>query len=77
MKCDRGGVASGERVDIDTVTQFHPGHGEDGAGIGTGQRELVLFPVLQQPESHCDTAIASLMHQTLPSCYSVFHLVIA
>lgn len=45
---DGGGVATLHTVDGDFAPQLHPGHGEDGAGVGTGQREDVLLVVLQE-----------------------------
>lgn len=45
---DGGGVAALGTADGDFSAQFHPGHGEDGAGVGAGQREDVLLIVLQQ-----------------------------
>lgn len=45
---DGGGVATLDTADGDFSAQFHPGHGQDGAGVGAGQREDVLFIVLQQ-----------------------------
>lgn len=50
VKGDGGGVAALDTVDGDLAPQFHPGHGEDGAGVGTGQREDVLLVVLQETE---------------------------
>lgn len=47
---DGGGVAALDAADGDFSAQFDPGHGEDGAGVGAGQREDVLFIVLQQTE---------------------------
>lgn len=38
-------------VDVDLAAQLHPGHSEDGAGVGAGQREGVLLFVLQQVEA--------------------------
>ena len=48
QKVDDSGVASLGAVDVDLSPQLHPGHSEDGAGVGTGQREGVLLVVLQQ-----------------------------
>lgn len=45
---DGGGVAALGTADGDFPAQFDPGHGEDGAGVGAGQREDVLLIVLQQ-----------------------------
>lgn len=45
---DGGRVATLDTADGDFSAQFHPGHGEDGAGVGAGQREDVLFVMLQQ-----------------------------
>lgn len=47
---DGGRVATLDTADGDFSAQFDPGHGEDGAGVGAGQREDVLFIVLQQTE---------------------------
>lgn len=43
-------VATLGTVDGHFAPQLHPGHGEDGAGVGTGQREHVLLVVLQQTQ---------------------------
>lgn len=43
-----GRVTSLGTADVDLPSKLHPRHGEDGAGIGTGQREDVLFPVVQK-----------------------------
>lgn len=48
VECDGGGVATLGTVDGDFTPQLHPGHSEDGAGVGTGQREDVLLIVLQK-----------------------------
>lgn len=45
---DGGRVAALDTVDGDFSPQLHPGHGEDGAGVGTGQREHVLLVMLQE-----------------------------
>ncbi len=45
---DGGRVAALDTVDGDFASQLHPGHSEDGAGVGTGQREDVLLIVLQE-----------------------------
>lgn len=50
---DGGRVAALDTVDGDLAAQLHPGHGEDGAGVGTGQREDVLLVVLQETEDPC------------------------
>lgn len=50
VKGDGGRVAALDAVDGDFAPQLHPGHGEDGAGVGTGQREDVLLVVLQETE---------------------------
>jgi len=50
MKGHRGRVAAFGAVDGDFAPQLHPGHGEDGAGVGTGQREDVLLIVLQETQ---------------------------
>ncbi len=50
VKGDGGRVAALGAVDGDFAPQLHPGHGEDGAGVGTGQREDVLLVVLQETE---------------------------
>lgn len=47
---DRGRVAALGAADGHFAPQLHPGHGEDGAGVGTGQREDVLLVVLQQTQ---------------------------
>lgn len=44
----RGGVAALGTVDGHFAAQLHPRHGEDGAGVGGGQREDVLLIVLQE-----------------------------
>ena len=48
VKGDGGRVAALHTVDGDFAPQLHPGHGEDGAGVGTGQLEDVLLVVLQE-----------------------------
>lgn len=47
---DGGGVAALGTADGDFPAQLHPGNGEDGAGVGAGQREDVLLVVLQQTQ---------------------------
>lgn len=54
VKGDGGRVAALETVDRDFAPQLHPGHGEDGAGVGTGQREDVLLIVLQETKDSCE-----------------------
>lgn len=46
VKGDGGRVATLDTADGDFPAQFNPGHGEDGAGVGAGQRKDVLFIVL-------------------------------
>lgn len=43
-----GRVAALDTVDGDFAPQLHPGHSEDGAGVGTGQCEDVLLVVLKE-----------------------------
>lgn len=43
-----GRVAALGTVDGDFAPQLHPGHSEDGAGVGTGQCEDVLLVVLEE-----------------------------
>lgn len=43
-----GRVAALDTVDGDFAPQLHPGHSEDGAGVGTGQCEDVLLVVLEE-----------------------------
>ena len=50
---DGGRVAALDAADGHFPPQLHPGHGEDGAGVGAGQREHVLLVVLQQTEDSC------------------------
>lgn len=50
VKGDSGRVATLNTADGDFSTQLHPGHGEDRAGVGAGQREDVLLIVLQQTQ---------------------------
>lgn len=50
VKGDGGRVAALDTVDGDFSSQLHPGHGEDGAGVGTGQCEDILLVVLQETE---------------------------
>lgn len=47
---DSGRVAALGAVDGDFPSQFHPGHGEDGAGVGRRQREDVLLLVLRETQ---------------------------
>lgn len=42
-------------ANVDFATQLHPGDGEDGAGVRTGQCEGVLLVVLQQVKTACET----------------------
>ena len=56
MEDDGGGVAGVAAVDVDAVAQLHPGHREDGAGVGARQTELVLLTVTQQVQLHCAQA---------------------
>ena len=56
MEDDGGGVAGVAAVDVDAVAQLHPGHREDGAGVGARQTELVLLTVTQQVQLHCTQA---------------------
>lgn len=37
-------------ADADFASELHPGDGENGARVGTGQGEHVLLPVLQEPQ---------------------------
>lgn len=48
VKGHRGRVAALHAVDGDFAPQLHPGHGEDGAGVGGGQREDVLLVVFEE-----------------------------
>ena len=48
MKDDGRRVAGGWTIDADLIPELHPGLGEDGASISTGQGELVLLIVGQQ-----------------------------
>lgn len=50
MKGDSGRVTTFDAADGHFSTQLHPGHGEDGACVGAGQREDVLFIVLQETQ---------------------------
>ena len=43
-----GRVAALDAVDGDFPPQLYPGHREDGAGVGGGQREDVLFVVFEE-----------------------------
>ena len=47
---DGGRVAALGTADGDLAAELHPRHGEDGAGVGAGQREHVLLVVLQQAQ---------------------------
>lgn len=42
-------------VDVDLSAQLHPGHSENGAGIGRWQSERVLFTMLQQVQITWET----------------------
>lgn len=53
VKGDGGRVAALDTTDRDFTSQFHPGHGEDGAGVGAGQREDVLLVMLQETQDSC------------------------
>lgn len=48
VESDSGRVSTLGTVDSDLSPKFYPWHSEDGAGIGTGQREHVLLIMLQQ-----------------------------
>lgn len=50
VKGDSGRVAALGTVDGDFAPQLHPGHSEDGTGVGTGQREDVLLVMLQETQ---------------------------
>ena len=52
VKDDRGGVATLGAGDGDAVTQFYPGHGQDGPGVRARQVKLVLLIVLQEIQFH-------------------------
>ena len=47
---DGGRVAALGTADGDLSPELHPGHGEDGAGEGAGQREHVVLVVVQQAQ---------------------------
>lgn len=53
LESDGGGVAALDAVDGDFASQLHPGHSEDGASVGTRQREDVLLIVLQEAQHPC------------------------
>lgn len=50
VKGDRGRVATLHTADGDLPPELHPGHSEDGAGVGAGQREDVLLIVFQETQ---------------------------
>lgn len=50
VECHSGRVASLGTADVDLPSKLHPRDGEDGAGVGTGQREDVFFPMVQEPK---------------------------
>ena len=47
---DGGRVAGLGAGDADFPSELHPREGEDGPGVGAGQGEHVLLPVLQEPQ---------------------------
>lgn len=51
---DGGRVAALGAADGHLPAQLHPGHGEDGAGVGARQREDVLLVVLQEAQDACE-----------------------
>lgn len=55
LEGDDRGVARLGAADVDLAAQLHPGDGEDGAGVRTGQREGVFFIVLQQVQTALET----------------------
>lgn len=46
----RGRVPSLGTADVHLPSKLHPWDSEDGAGVGTGQREDVFFPMVQEPK---------------------------
>lgn len=50
VECHRGRVPSLGTADVHLPSKLHPWDSEDGAGVGTGQREDVFFPVVQEPK---------------------------
>lgn len=61
LEGDDSRVARLGAVDVDLATQLHPGHSEDGASVGTRQREGVLLLVLQQVKATCREILAILI----------------
>ena len=47
---DGGRVASLGAGDADFASELYPWDGEDGPGVGAGQGENILLPMLQEPQ---------------------------
>ena len=62
---DDGRVAALGAGDDDLAAQLHPGHRQDGAGVGTGQREGVLLIVVQQGQAAWGGETQSQTHTTV------------
>lgn len=50
MECHGGRVPGLGTTDVDLPSKLHPWDSEDRAGVGTGQREDVFFPMVQEPK---------------------------
>lgn len=50
MERHGGRVPSLGTTDVDLPSKLHPWDSEDGAGVGTGQREDIVFPIVQEPK---------------------------
>lgn len=50
VECHGGRVPGLGTTDVDLPSKLHPWDSEDRAGVGTGQREDVFFPMVQEPK---------------------------
>lgn len=64
VECHSGGVPSLGAVDAHFSSKLHPRNGEDGPGIGAGQGEDVLLPVLQEPQHTSGREVGKSDRQT-------------
>lgn len=50
VECHGGRVPGLGTTDADLPSKLHPWDGEDGAGVGTGQCEDIVFSMVQEPK---------------------------
>lgn len=50
VECHGGRVPGLGTIDVDLPSKLHPWDSEDRAGVGTGQREDIVFPMVQEPK---------------------------